>query len=264
QRGLAVDDPGIQVGHRHGRRAHGCLAVYLGVVLLDDFRLLAYQPLPADREAAVSLALVDPGLLQQRQRAAACAEEHEPGLEYLVFTALLIANGYPPAAALALAQALDRMAQVQLEVVQAGEVSDHVAGQGAEVDVRTILYPGGGDGLIELALLHDQRHPFGDLLGGLAVLHIREQVMGAEQFMPLAQEGNVLFTPDEALMSGGVDELGRRRQYLLLNQVGPELQGHLEVGIDRQRAVDSDAAIIGFGGVVQLTVTGAPSAGIVS
>src|SRR5690606_18831980 len=182
---------------------------------------------------------------------------------YLVFAALFVANGHPPAAALALAQALDRMAQVQLEVVQAGEVSDHVAGQGAEVDVRTILYPGGGDGLIELALLHDQRHPFGDLLGGLAVLHIREQVVGAEQLMRLAQEGDILFTPDEALMGGGVDELGRRRQYLLLNQVGPELQGHVEVGIYRQRAVDSDAAIIGFGGVVQLTVTVVPSAGIV-
>ena len=155
------------------------------------------------------------------------------------------------------------MAQVQLEVVQAGEVPDHVTGQGAEVDVGAVLHAGGGDGLIELALLHDQRHPFGDLFGGLAVLHIREQVVGAEQLMPLAQEGDILFTPDEALMGGGVDELGRRRQYLLLNQVGPELQGHLEVGIDRQRAVDSDAAIIGFGGVVQLTVTGVPSAGIV-
>src|SRR5690554_8010304 len=113
------------------------------MVLLDDFLFLAYQPLTADREAAVSLALVDPGLLQQGQGAATGAEEHEVSLEYLVFAALFVANGHPPAAALALAQALDRMAQVQLEVVQAGEVSDHVAGQGAEVDVGAVLHAGG-------------------------------------------------------------------------------------------------------------------------
>src|SRR5690606_34536263 len=93
--------------------------------------------------------------------------------------------------------------------------------------------------------------------------HVREQVMGAEQLLALAQEGNVLLAPDETLMGGRVDELARSGQDLLLYEVGPELQGHLEVGVDRQRTADGDVAIIGFGSVIELTVTGVPSAGIV-
>src|SRR5690606_12345079 len=114
------------------------------MVLPVDFLFLAYQPLTSYRVAAVTLALVDPGLLQQGQGAATGAEEHEVSLEYLVFAALFVAHGDTPATALALAQALDRMAQVQLEVVQAGEVPDHVTGQGAEVDVGAVLHAGGG------------------------------------------------------------------------------------------------------------------------
>ncbi|MNV80804.1 hypothetical protein D3C71_1744290 [compost metagenome] len=55
----AFDDAGVQVRHRHGRRTDRCLAVDLGLVLLDHFRVVATQPLAADREAAKALAFFD-------------------------------------------------------------------------------------------------------------------------------------------------------------------------------------------------------------
>src|SRR5690606_23838242 len=107
-----------------------CLAVDLGMVLLDNLLLLADQPLAADREAAVALAFLDTGLLQQRQGAATGTKEDEPGLEYLVLATLFIPGGNLPAAVPALAQALHGVAQAQLEILLGGQVLDHVTGQG--------------------------------------------------------------------------------------------------------------------------------------
>jgi hypothetical protein len=47
--GLAVDDAGVEVRHRHGRRADGGLRVHLRLVA-DDGGIRGLQPLAADRE----------------------------------------------------------------------------------------------------------------------------------------------------------------------------------------------------------------------
>ncbi len=60
-----------------------------------------------------------------------------------------------------------------------------------------------------------------------------------------------------------INERGRLRQDALLHQVRPELKRHLKLGIDFQRPLNLDIAIIGFGGVVQLAVTGMPGTCIV-
>src|SRR5258708_13705043 len=77
QRVLAADDPGIEMRHRHWRRADRRLAVNLGMVALVDFGIVAAKPNSADREAAIAAALGNAGFLQQRHPAAACADEDE-------------------------------------------------------------------------------------------------------------------------------------------------------------------------------------------
>ena len=50
----AVDDPGVEMGHRHGRRADRRLAVHLGMMPLAHLRVIAAQPDAANRKPAVS------------------------------------------------------------------------------------------------------------------------------------------------------------------------------------------------------------------
>ena len=80
---LAVHHAGVQVRHGHRRRADLGLAVDLGLVLLDDFRVVAAQPLAAHRETTEALAFRDAGKLQERRRAAG-AEEDEACLDLAV------------------------------------------------------------------------------------------------------------------------------------------------------------------------------------
>lgn len=61
---LTIDNSGVQVWHRHGRRPDRRLAVDLGIVLLNNVRLATHQPLTADRETAVAPGFLDTGFLQ--------------------------------------------------------------------------------------------------------------------------------------------------------------------------------------------------------
>src|SRR5271154_5162271 len=79
QRLLAADDPRVEMGNRHRRRARGGLAINLCVVLVADSVDVAAQPDAAHREAAVPLCLGNMRLLQQREGAAARPDEDELG-----------------------------------------------------------------------------------------------------------------------------------------------------------------------------------------
>src|SRR5882672_11393644 len=83
--------------HRHRRRTHRRLAVNFGMVALVDFGIVAAQPDSTDREAAIAVALGNTGFLQQGQRAAACADEHEFRLYRSLLAALEIVNIDTPA-----------------------------------------------------------------------------------------------------------------------------------------------------------------------
>ncbi len=56
QPGLAVDHAGVQVRHRHRRRAQRRLAVHLGLVRGGQRRVAGAQERAADREPAEPLA----------------------------------------------------------------------------------------------------------------------------------------------------------------------------------------------------------------
>src|SRR3979490_186399 len=83
--------------HRHRRRADRRLAVNLGVVPLVDLGIVAAQPNAADGKATIAPPLGDAGLLQQWQRASACADEHEFRLYRSLLAAIKIVNLDAPA-----------------------------------------------------------------------------------------------------------------------------------------------------------------------
>src|SRR5258708_38999411 len=92
QRVLAADDPGIEMRHRHWRRADRRPAVNLGMGALVDFGIAAAKPNSADREAAIAAPLGNPGFLHQWQRNAACAHEDAFCLHRALLTAIRLPN----------------------------------------------------------------------------------------------------------------------------------------------------------------------------
>src|SRR5260370_6310843 len=107
QRVLAADDPGIEMRHRHWRRADRRLAVNLGMVALVDFGIVAAKPNSADREAAIAAALGNAGFLQQWQRAAACADEYEFCLHRSLLAPIELVNLDPPPSLVFAAEAMN-------------------------------------------------------------------------------------------------------------------------------------------------------------
>jgi hypothetical protein len=77
ERALSIHDPRIEMRHRHRRRTDRRFAIDLRFVTVGELRIVAPQPQTADREARKSFAFGNAGFLQQRQRPAARAEEHE-------------------------------------------------------------------------------------------------------------------------------------------------------------------------------------------
>ncbi|MNJ42456.1 hypothetical protein D3C77_374270 [compost metagenome] len=262
QGGLAVDDAGVQVWHRHRRRADGCLAVDLGLVLLDHFRVVATQPLAADREAAKAFALFDARLLQQRQGRATGAEEDEAGVDFTAAAAVDVLDADGPATAVT-AQAGDPLAVLDLGIRRAGQVLEQLVGQGAEVDVGAFHDAGGGDFLVGRATRHHQRHPLAHQRFVFGVLHLGEGMVLFEQLEALLQEAHAFVTFDVAQVRHRVDERPWRAECAFLAQVGPELPGNLELGVDVHRFLDVDAAVGGLRRVVQFTQPGMAGPGVV-
>src|SRR5436853_573176 len=79
QRLLALDDAGVEVGHRHWRRSDCGFAVDLGMMAVAYSALVAPQPDSADRETAIPATFGDARLLEQLDRAPAGADEDEFG-----------------------------------------------------------------------------------------------------------------------------------------------------------------------------------------
>ncbi|MNW08320.1 hypothetical protein D3C71_2050830 [compost metagenome] len=76
----------------------------------------------------------------------------------------------------------------------------------AEIDVGADGGPGRGQFLIRITALHHQRHPLADLLVVFGILHGLEQRAGLQRLVALFKEADIVVTPDEAHVRGGVDE----------------------------------------------------------
>ena len=147
-------------------------------------------------------------------------------------------------------------AQHQFEVGLAFQPLHHAAGQGTKVHVRTVLDPGRRHPLHRIPVPDHQGHPLFQLLRRFGVLHFLEQVVRPQLLIAPLQERHVLLAPNKALVRGSVDEVFGLGQDSLLYQVGPELKGHFELGVDLEGPFDGHVAILGFRSVVQFAVAG--------
>ncbi|MNP26811.1 hypothetical protein D3C76_1196850 [compost metagenome] len=84
-----------------------------------------------------------------------------------------------------------------------------------------------------------------------------------EQLEALLEEADALFALDVAQVRHRVDERPWRAERAFFAQVGPELPGHLELGVDVHRFLDIDAAVGGLWRVVQFTQPGMAGPGVV-
>ena len=137
----------------------------------------------------------------------------------------------------------DFLVELDGETFLAPQVGQQVGRQRAVVHVGARDHVRRGHHLAGVAALHEQRRPFGDLLVILGILHAAIAVMGAHRGVALLQEGRPLRADHEAHVRHGMDEIVRRGDGALLDQVGPELSGEVKFNIDLQRLGNIDCAI---------------------
>ena len=262
QRLFAIDHTGVQVRHRHRRRADGSLAVNLGLMQLDHFRVIATQPLAADREAAIAFAFFDARGLQQRQGRATGAQEYELGINVASIAAVGVLDAYCPAVTVTL-EAGDFFAVLDLGVRCTGQMLEQLLGQGAEVDIGAMFHAGGRDELIRRAARHHQGHPLGHFGLVFGVFHVGKRMVLAQHVKAFFQERHAFFAFNVAQVRNRADEGLAGTEGAFLRQVGPKLFRHFELGIDMHSLFDVDRTISRLRRVVQLTKAGVTGACVV-
>ncbi|MNE21976.1 hypothetical protein D3C80_1151610 [compost metagenome] len=226
-------------------------------MLLDHFRVVAAQPLAADREAAEALAFFDAGLLQQGQGRTAGTEEDEAGEQIATAATELVVDDQTPTTVGLAAHVGDLLVVGDLGVVGLLQMLQELLGQRAEVDVGTAHGASRGQRLVAGAALHQQRRPVTDGAAILAVLHVvAEAVMCLQGIEALAQEGHAFLAAHEAHVRNGIDEVLGRFEVALLDQIRPELPGDFEHRVDAHGLGDVDRAVGTFRGIVQFTECG--------
>jgi len=230
--------------------------------LLDDFLVVAAQPLTTDRETTEALALLDAGHLQQRQRGTASAEEHESGLHLTRATGAGVLDVDLPAAG-GTVETGDLLVVGNLDPATARQVTEQLAGHRTEVDVGAVHGARRGDRLARITARHHQRHPLGEGRAILAVLHVGEGVMRLQRVEAALEIVDVLAAAHEAQVRNRIDEIARGAEAFAVGQVGPELLRDFELGVDQHGLLDVDRAVFAVRGVVQLAKARVAGTGVV-
>ena len=245
-----VDDTGVEVRHRHRRRADGGLAVHLGVVLLDELGIVAAEELARDREASETLCLFNAGFLQQVQRTTARADEHELGVHGPLLAGTDVAYLDDPASVGLLAQVGHGVTEV--DVATLAHKVEELLGERTEVDVGALGEPVQRDRIGEVTTLRHQRESRAELARIGDVLHALEENLLRERVVALAEVVDARVAVSEAHVRNRIDELRRAGDDVVVDRVGPELSRDLELLVDGDRLGDVDATVCGLRGVVEL------------
>ena len=226
-------------------------------------RILVDEERTAHGEAGIIVRFRDAGHLQQMQRAAAGADEHEFRIHHLFGIGLGVGIGHAPAA-IGIALNVGNLAvDLKVEILVALQMRYELPGDFAEFHVGAERRPGRADLLGRIAAFHHQRHPLFDLFGVAGIFHAGEKRAGFERLIALFQIGDVFITPDEAHMRRVVDEGARVLQNTVLHLPGPELPGNLEGFVDVDGLRDLDVAVVVFRRVVEFSESRMAGAGIV-
>ncbi len=230
-------------------------------MLGDEIGVGAAEELTGHREPAEPLGFFDARLLQQVQRTAAGADEHELRMHGQLLPGPAVTDLHDPAAVGLLGQIGDRMAEVDVGAL--GDMIEELLGERAEIDVGALVEPVQRDRIREVASLRHQRQSCGELGRVVDELHALEQGLGREIVVALAEVLLAFGAVGEGDVRDGVDELRRVTEDAVVDGVGPELARHLELLVDGERLVDVDVAVGGLRRVVQLAECRVSGAGVV-
>ena len=263
QRLFAIDDSRVEMRHRHRGCGTGRHAVDLGHVLLDNFRLVTNEPLAADRKAAISPALLDAGLLQQRQTAAPGPDKDELGRVVKRPAVLQIFHLHPPTPIGCFREINHAMSCRVAATGLLPQPLDKHLGQGAKVDVRPAVHLGRGDRRI-VTPGQQQRRPLEDRITVLRVFHAAEKMMRAHPLVSRAQEVHLFLPVHKRNVRHGADEFLRVIDQAVAHGVAPEIFRLLELlkNLDRLGHIDL-AVIAAVRGVAQFANSGMAGAGVV-
>ena len=134
---FAIDVAGIQVGHRHRRRAYRGLTVDLGIVPRRQSLVFAGQPDPGNREAAVTPGFGHPGFLKQGQAGATGPYEYKTGIDDGGLAGFQIFQAYQPASVNAL-ESLNFRVGLDLKLGPVLQMIAKVTGERAKVYVAAV------------------------------------------------------------------------------------------------------------------------------
>jgi len=259
----AVYLAGVQVRHRHGRRAHGRPAVHLGLVPGNHGRVLALQPLPAHGKAAKAGGFRNARFFEQWQRAPARSDEHEPRAHDAAFARRQVPDFEPPDAVVLAPEVLHLVPQVRGHARLGLQLPEQGPGEGAKIYVGANGHAGGGHGRGGVAPVHHQRNPGGNPGGVVAEFQALKQGRLQQRGVAPAQVVHAGGAPHKAHVRNAVDEGRGVGQQPLAHQRGPELLAYFELLGDFVGLADVDGAIGALGRVVQLAKGRVAGAGVV-
>jgi hypothetical protein len=188
--------------------------------------------------------------------------KHEPGGDLPVFTGAFIPDPHTPDVPVAV-QILDTVAEIDGEAVLPPDEIEEMPGQGAIVHIRTGQHARGGNILAWITAFHDQRDPLLNVLPVIRVFHSAIAVMGGERGEAPLKKGDILPSAHKTEVGYGMNEGSRVGDRARLHQIGPELAGEIELGVDLQGLGNVHASVRVLGSVVQLTERGVAGAGVV-
>ena len=259
---LAVHVAGIQMRNGHRGRADGGLAVHFGVVLRGRFGIAVAEEEAGNRKAAVAFAFGDTGFLQQGQCAAACAEEDETGAECQRIVIVFGAAGFQhPCAVRFAVEVVDMTVEFDFYAFVA-QVFDHLAGQAAEIDVCAFGGVVGGDGLVFITAVDNQRRPFGDFGAVGRKLHFFKEFLVFEHVETFLQITAMVGVHHQRHMGDGIDE-SAVGQFAFFDQSRPKLAADMELFGNIKGAGRIDRAVGSQGRIVQFAQRRVSRTGIV-
>lgn len=227
----------------------------------DEILVAGAEEDSGDREAAVAAALGDARLLQQRQGAAAGADEDEPRADPVGLVGEQILDGEVPPVGGAL-EIGDLVAGAH-GCALVRNVAEQLARQRPEVDIGALLDPRDAVDLARSAALEHQRQPFGLSRRVVGVLHLGEQRVAHHRLVAAFDVVTALVAAAVADVGDGVDEGLRVGEHTGVDEMRPVLARVVELLVDRRGLLQVDVAVGVLRSVVEFAECGVAGARIV-
>src|ERR1700733_14208872 len=168
------------------------------------------------------------------QRSAAGTDENELGLNDPMLAARFLSDLQTPQIPIT-SHVLNSIEKMNSKAIFPMERIKKILCECTIVHVRTGHHPGGRDHVVRITPFHDQWEPLLNLFLVLRIFHPVIKRMARKRRKALLEKGAILLPPYEAEVGYGMNKGLRVSDRSLFHQVGPELTGEIELGVDLQR-----------------------------